>query len=95
MRITQKLHGKSPKNAQAAYSTATATGSHGHYKKIYSKTNMPEKEYLALGWKVATDSIKNAARGNQNIGALNDYFIETRKRLYALGVTAEELKTYE
>jgi len=56
---------------------------------------MNEKEYLALVWKVATDSIKNCKNGNQNIGALNDVFIETRKRLGALGVTNEEIKTYE
>lgn len=56
---------------------------------------MNEKEYLALVWKVATDSIKNCKNGNQDIGALNEVFIETRKRLYELGVTAEEIKTYE
>lgn len=56
---------------------------------------MNEKDYLALVWKVATDSIKNCKNGNQNIGALNDCFIETRKRLKALGVTDEEIKTYE
>lgn len=56
---------------------------------------MEEKTFLALVWKVATDSIKNARNGNQDIGALNDCFIETRKRLTVLGVTAEELKTYE
>lgn len=56
---------------------------------------MNEKEYLALVWKVATDSIKNCANGTQDIGALNDVFIETRKKLNALGVTNEEIKTYE
>lgn len=56
---------------------------------------MDEKEYLGMVWKVATDSIKNAARGNQDIGALNECFIETRKRLHALGVSDEEIKTYE
>lgn len=56
---------------------------------------MKEKEYLALIWKVATDSIKNCAHGNQDIGALNDIFIETRKRLHALDVSDEEIKTYE
>lgn len=56
---------------------------------------MEEKDYLALVWKVATDSIKNARNGNQNIGALNECFIETRKRLNALGVSNDEIKTYE
>lgn len=56
---------------------------------------MDEKEYLALVWKVATDSIKNCANGNQDIGALNMVFMETRKRLIVLGVTDNEIKTYE
>ena len=56
---------------------------------------MDEKEYLGLVWKVATDSIKNCRNGNQDIGALNECFIETRKRFYALGGTEEELKAYE
>ena len=56
---------------------------------------MDEKNFLALVWKVATDSIKNCRNGNQDIGALNECFIETRKRLHALGVTDEEIKTYE
>lgn len=56
---------------------------------------MNEKDFLGLVWKVATDSIKNCRNGNQNIGALNDCFIETRKRLTALGVSGEEIKTYE
>lgn len=56
---------------------------------------MEEKDFLALVWKVATDSIKNCKNGNQDIGALNECFIETRKRLTVLGVTAEEIKTYE
>ena len=56
---------------------------------------MEQKEYLALVWKVATDSVKNAAHGNQDVGALNDCFIETRKRLRELGVSDEEIKTYE
>lgn len=57
--------------------------------------SMNEKEYLAIVWKVATDSIKNCKNGNQNIGALNDCFIETRKRLTALGVSEKEIKSYE
>lgn len=56
---------------------------------------MDEKAYLQLGWKVATDSIKNCRNGNQDIGALNTFFIETRTRLNALGVTDKEIKTYE
>lgn len=56
---------------------------------------MDEKEYLGLIWKVATDSIKNCRNGNQDIGALNECFIETRKRFYALGGTEAEIKAYE
>lgn len=56
---------------------------------------MDEKDYLALVWKVATDSIKNFKHGNQDIGALNECFIETRKRLTEMGVGAEEIKSYE
>jgi len=56
---------------------------------------MDEKEFLSLVWKVATDSIKNCKNGNQDIGALNECFVETRKRLYALGVTSEEIKDFE
>lgn len=62
---------------------------------MVKSTNMEEKDFLALVWKVATDSIKNCKNGNQDIGALNECFIETRKRLTALGVTAEEIKTFE
>ncbi len=60
-----------------------------------TSNNESERKFLALVWKVATDSIKNCKNGNQNIGALNDCFIETRKRLYTLGITADEIKTYE
>lgn len=56
---------------------------------------MDEKDYLALVWKVATDSVKNCAHGNQDIGALNECFIETRRRLHEMGVSDEEVKTYE
>lgn len=56
---------------------------------------MKEKDYLALVWKIASDSIKNCKNGNQDIGALNDCFIETGKKLHALGVTDEEIKTFE
>lgn len=56
---------------------------------------MNEKEYLSIVWKVAVDSVKNAAHGNQDIGALNECLMETRKRLHALGVSEEELKEIE
>lgn len=56
---------------------------------------MEEKEYLAIVWKVASDSIKNIAHGTQDVGALNECFVQTRKRLYALGVSPDELKTFE
>lgn len=56
---------------------------------------MDQKEYLLLVWKVATDSIKNCKNGNQDIGALNDCFIETRKQLNELGVSNEEIKAAE
>lgn len=56
---------------------------------------MNEKDFLALVWKVATDSLKNCRNGNQDIGALNECFIETRKRLTELGVTKEEINLFE
>ncbi len=56
---------------------------------------MSELEYTKLVWHVATDSIKNAAHGTQDIGALNEVLMETRKRLHALGVSDEEIKKYE
>lgn len=56
---------------------------------------MDEKEYTLIVWHVATDSIKSAAHGNQNIGALNQCLMETRKRLTALGVSDKEIAKYE
>lgn len=56
---------------------------------------MDEKEYLGLVWKVATDSVKNCRNGNQDIGALNECFIETHKRFYELGGSEKELNAYE
>lgn len=78
--------GKEPENA-AALERA--------WDEVEAMDDVKDKEFLALGWKVATDSIKNCARGNQDIGALNDFFIEARVRLTAMGVSSSEIKTYE
>lgn len=56
---------------------------------------MDEKEFLGLVQKVAVDSVKNCANGNQDIGALNEVLLEVGRRWKALGGTAEELQAYE